>query len=281
MSISEQLNTAPDMRYLDRSDGRIAYDLYGAGNDGPLVVCAPGMGDHRTTYRHLAPALANAGWRVAAMDLRGHGDSDTGFADHSTRTLAGDMAALVEELGGDPALLIGNSMGGTAAAWLAATRPDLVRGTVLIAPFLRGEGVQGPMKWMLKLALMRPWGGRFALSYLSGLFAGRTPEDHGHHLGALRAHLYDRRRYPEILDTIGNSFDAPPARLDDVRAPALVVMGELDSDFPDAKAEAAWLGERLGGEVLLVPDAGHYPQAQRADVVAPAVVAFARGLIDG
>ena len=46
---------------------------------GPLVVAVPGMGDLRSTYRHLAPALVDAGFRVATMDLRGHGDSDTTF----------------------------------------------------------------------------------------------------------------------------------------------------------------------------------------------------------
>lgn len=276
MNNNERAKNTPQTRFLDRTEGRIAYDLYGADNGGPSAVCAPGMGDHRTTYRYLAPALADAGWKVAVLDLRGHGDSDIGFTDHSTHALADDMAALVEELDAGPALLIGNSMGGTAAALAAADRPDLVQGIVLIAAFLRGDGVQGPMKWMLKLALMRPWGGRFTLSYLSGLFSGRTADDHSAHLAALRTHLLDRRRFPEIIDTIGNSFHAPPTRLDDVRAPALVVMGELDSDFPDAAAEAAWQGERLGAEVLMVGAAGHYPQAQRADVVAPAVLAFAR-----
>ncbi|PSK97614.1 pimeloyl-ACP methyl ester carboxylesterase [Murinocardiopsis flavida] len=281
MDINEQASAPPETRFLNRPEGRIAYDLYGVGNSGPVAICAPGMGDHRTTYRHLAPALAAAGWRVAALDLRGHGDSDTGFTDHSTRALADDMTALAEELDGGPALLIGNSMGGTAAAWAAAARPDLVRGVVLIAAFLRGEGVQGPMKWALKLALLRPWGPRFTHSYLSGLFSGRTADDHGDHVGAIRTHLSDRRRFPEIIATVGNAFHAPPARLDDVRAPVLVVMGELDSDFPDPAAEAAWQGERLGAEVLTVPDAGHYPQAQRSDVVAPAVVAFARAASRG
>jgi pimeloyl-ACP methyl ester carboxylesterase len=56
------------------------------------------------------------------------------------------------------------------------------------------------------------------------------------------------------------------------RIPALVVMGEADPDFPDPAAEATWIAERLQARVVMVPDAGHYPQSQRPDVVGPAVV---------
>ena len=61
---------------LSRPDGRIAYDATG---EGPLVVCVPGMGDVRSVYRFLAAALAQAGYRIATMDLRGHGGSDATF----------------------------------------------------------------------------------------------------------------------------------------------------------------------------------------------------------
>ena len=55
--------------------GRIAFDVAG---EGPLIVLAHGIGDHRQAYRFLAPALVAAGFRVAAMDMRGHGESSTG-----------------------------------------------------------------------------------------------------------------------------------------------------------------------------------------------------------
>ncbi len=63
-------------QFLQRPEGRIAYDVTG---EGPLVICAPGMGDVRQVYRFLVPRLVEAGYRVATMDLRGHGESDTTF----------------------------------------------------------------------------------------------------------------------------------------------------------------------------------------------------------
>jgi pimeloyl-ACP methyl ester carboxylesterase len=53
-----------------------------------------------------------------------------------------------------------------------------------------------------------------------------------------------------------------------------VVMGELDPDFPKAAEEAAWIGQQLDAEVLMVPEAGHYPQSQQPELVNPAVVTF-------
>ena len=94
------------------------------------------MGDLRAAYRFLAPALREAGYRVACTDLRGHGDSDHTFSCYGDVETAGDILALIEELGG-PAVVAGNSMGAGAAALSAALQPELVSGLVLIGPFVR------------------------------------------------------------------------------------------------------------------------------------------------
>lgn len=59
-------------------------------------------------------------------------------------------------------------------------------------------------------------------------------------------------------------------RLRDVRATATVVMGAADVDWKDP-AEAAWIGEQLHAEVIMVPGVGHYPQAQAPEVTAEAI----------
>ena len=68
------------------------------------------------------------------------------------------------------------------------------------------------------------------------------------------------------------------ARLGEVHAPALVVMGSLDPDFADPRAEAQWIAGQLQGQVLMVPGAGHYPRAECPALVSHAVVPFARDL---
>ena len=66
--------------YVDVEGGRIAYEVIG---QGPLVVLSPGMADTRSSYRFLAPLIADAGYRVASVDLRGHGESSTGWGSYN------------------------------------------------------------------------------------------------------------------------------------------------------------------------------------------------------
>ena len=138
---SNPTSPAQTISYLDRPDGRIGYEVDG---NGPLVVLVPGMGDLRSAYRFLAPVLRSAGYRVACTDLRGHGDSDPSFASYGDVETAGDITALIEELGG-PAVVVGNSMGAGAAVYAAAERPELISGLVLVGPFVRNAqtGVVG------------------------------------------------------------------------------------------------------------------------------------------
>ena len=51
-------------------------------------------------------------------------------------------------------------------------------------------------------------------------------------------------------------------------------MGERDPDFPDPRAEAEWIAQALHGEVVMVPEAGHYPQSQQSDITTAAVLGF-------
>ena len=159
--------TTTNVQFLTRPDGRVAYEVEGAG---PLALLVPGMGDLRSTYRHVAPTLRDAGFRVVLADLRGHGDSDTTFTTYGDEATAGDLIALVEHLGG-PAVLVGNSMGAGAAALVAALRPDLVSGLVLIGPFMRDPELSIASRLMLRLAMARR-GGR---QHGSHTFPSSTP----------------------------------------------------------------------------------------------------------
>lgn len=256
--------------YLTRPEGRVAYDVDGGGS---LVVLVPGMGDLRTTYRFLAPALRAAGYRVACMDLRGHGESDVTFASYGDVETAGDIVALVEELGG-PAVVVGNSMGAGSAVIAAAARPELVRGLVLVGPFVRNGKISAMQRLFFQIAMAPLWAALVWKSYLPKLYAGRKPDDFENYRRQVIANLRRRGYAKAFSRTTHTSHDPAEAQLGHVAAPAIVVMGEQDPDFPDQKAEAAWIGDALHAEVVMVADAGHYPQSQQADVTNDAVLRF-------
>src|ERR1700691_2248877 len=112
--------------YVDVAGGLIAYEVVG---HGPLVVLSPGMADTRSTYRFLAPLIANAGYRVASVDLRGHGESSADWGSYSHADTAGDLIEVVRKLGGR-AVIVGQSFSGGAATIAAVTNADLVSAIV-------------------------------------------------------------------------------------------------------------------------------------------------------
>ncbi|MGB5936728.1 MAG: alpha/beta hydrolase [Ornithinimicrobium sp.] len=264
------MNTTTSSHTLTRPEGAIVYDLHG---EGPLVVLVPGMGDLRATYRFLVPVLAEAGYQVAVTDLRGHGDSDTTFSSYGDAETASDVVALIEALGG-PAVVIGNSMGAAAAAYAAAERPDLVRGLVLMGPFLRDTST-ATQRVLLRVAMARPWVAGVWKRYLLTLYAGRPAVDQDAYLADVAAAM-KKPGHAKAFALLVKNLDhgVVRERLSAVQAPSLVVMGELDPDFPDPAAEAQWIHQKIGAQVVMVSEAGHYPQSQRPDAVAPAVLDF-------
>lgn len=246
------------------------------------------MGDVRDAYDPLILPLTEAGFRVVAADLRGHGDSSATFANYGDEATAADLIALIEILDTDSAILVGASMSGAAAVIAAGRRPDLVRGLVLICPFLRGPENRGGaflQRAVLGLALLRPWGPTIWNSYSARLWPG-LPETR-QRAARLVALLRRPGRWHAFRATTRTDHRVVAPWMDKVDCPALVVMGEDDPDWKDPKAEAAWVARAVGGEsgqtaqVMMVPGAGHAPMLERPDVVGPRVADFVGRIVSG
>ncbi len=113
----------PSTGQLTLGDVRLAYLEVGAG---PLAICLHGFPDTAWSWRHLMPALADAGYRVVAPFLRGYAPS-TAPADRNGQAGAGvaDICALHQELGGgSDAVLIGHDWGAVIAYGCATHAPD-------------------------------------------------------------------------------------------------------------------------------------------------------------
>lgn len=169
-------------------------------------------------------------------------------------------------------------MAAGSAVLAAARRPDLVDDLVLTGPFVRDPQGSALARWAtrsLARALVVPaWAAASWRSYLPRLYAGTRPADFDAHLAAVVASLRRPGHASAFSRTTRTSHAPAEAALPAVRARALVVMGAQDPDFPDPRAEADWVAGHLSGEVVVVEDAGHYPHAQRPDVVVPAVRDF-------
>jgi len=267
-------SAAASTQFVNVPDGQIAYD--DSGGSGPLIICVPGLGDMRQQYRFLAPRLTAAGFRVVTMDLRGHGESSVAWPAYSPALVGADIVAMVRHLGASKAFIVGNSMAGGSAVWVAAEIPEHIAGIVLIDPFTRELPTSSFLLAFLKVATMRPWGPSFWSMYYGSLYKTAPPADLDSYRAALVANLKQPGRIEATKALIFASQAPCEARIPDVHAPVLVVMGTRDADFDDPAAEADWVATHLHGKKLMVDGAGHYPHVEYPDLVAPAVIEFVK-----
>lgn len=148
------------------------------GGDGPVVLLLHGwMFPSDLNWLQAYGPLSAAGFRVLAMDLRGHGRGLRTAEPFRLQDCADDAGALLGALGVAPALVVGYSMGGPVAQLLARRHPDRVRGLVLCATALAWDGpylktawnTMGGLRLLLGVFPQGVWRGALA--------AARGPQD--------------------------------------------------------------------------------------------------------
>lgn len=259
-------------RYLERPGGRIAYD--DTGGDEPLVVAVPGMGDIRHSFRFLTPELVAAGYRVVTMDLRGAGDSDATFASYGPHDMGDDIVALLDQLDADPAIIVGVSIASAAAVWAATESPERVAGVVLVRAYPPGVPIPLAMRLAGAVLLAPPWGATGWSAAFGRFFPTGPPDD----LDSYRARLRDMLRQPGRLAALRAMTKADKGRANDrmgsLVRPALVVMGGADDGDPGE--DGRLVAEAVGGTLVMVEGAGHYPHVEFPQETSAAIIDFAR-----
>ena len=267
--------------HLTIGSNKIAYDLTGTG---PLVVLAHGMGDSRHAYRFLAPALAEAGYRVANVDIRGSGDSSLGWDGYSRTDIASDLVAVVRHLGG-PAVVVGHSISGGAATIAAAMAPELVGGIIELAPFTRKQSTdigglvrvkrhRAAMSRLMRTALLgslSSWKGYLDLAYPA------KPSDWDAELVRIEVKMSEPGRMKAMQAMCRSDPSDAGAQLAHVSCPVLVVEGSADPDWADPRAEGEQIIADLPrglGELAVIDGAGHYPHAETPDQVLALALPF-------
>lgn len=268
--------------YLSLVDHTLAYDVTG---EGPLVVLAHGIGDSRHSYRFVAPALAEAGYRVANVDIRGCGESSLGWDGYSRTDIAGDLIALVRHVGEAPAVIIGQSISGGAATIAAATAPDLVAGLVELAPFTRAQSY--PLRALLRNKRYRTAVMRLMRTLLTGslpawkayldLAYPTKPADWDAELARIETGLSESGRMKALQEMCRSKPTDAGEQLAHVRCPVLVVEGSLDPDWADPRAEGEAVITELPaglGELRVLDGVGHYPHAEAPAELLTVVLPF-------
>lgn len=216
-------------------------------------------------------------YRCVAFDFRGQGQSEVTRDGYDMDTLAGDAAALIEQLELAPCHFLGLSMGGFIGLRLAARRPELIRSLMILESSADPEPVENVSKYRRFLLVERLLGPKAVAGAVMPIMFGRTflsdptrAEERrlwqargaaNHRVGIARATTGVIERVG-VYDEIGR-----------ITAPTLIIVGDQDVATVPAKAErmhAAIPGSRL----VVIPGAGHTSTVEQPEAVNAALAAF-------
>ena len=262
------------MTTIQTSNGPLSYDERGSG---PPIILLPSGGHVRGDYDELRELLAPE-MRTIALDWPGHGESPPGIAPVTAMLLADLAQEVVAALAPDGAIVLGNSVGGFAAARMAIRSPGLVRGLVIVDG--GGFSSRPPRERAFCALMSRPRFLRaiypaFARSYMRA----QTDAD-GRALGAA---VQTTRSDPGLGAVCGlwGSFASPEhdlrARAAEITSPTLVIWGRRDPVIP------LGAGRRVAGLIpgarLATLHAGHVPFTSDPEGFASHLLPFARAAI--
>jgi len=256
------------METVDHDGRTTAYRRSDRGGDGPTLLCVHGSGGAAGVWRAQS-RLADR-FPVAALELSGHGDSDDVDAAAGEPTLgayADDVAAVARAVDAD--VLVGNSLGGAVALWVALERDADLAGLVLA-----GSGA----KLGVRADLLEWLDGDFdrAVEFLHG--ADRLFHDPDSR--AVEASTAAMRAAGAAVTARDfrtcDRFDVRD-RLEEVGVPALALVGEHDGLTPPRFHE--YLADRIpAGELRVIEDAAHLAMVERPAAFNAALVGFLDGL---
>ncbi len=254
---------------------KLHYREFGTDNGGTPLLLLHGLLGSLVNWQTIARRLAQRHRVVVVPDLRNHGRSPH-HPDVSYPAMAGDVEALLDDLGIPSAIPVGHSMGGKVAMWLALTRPERVARLVVadIAPVCYEGRLGELMDAMLALPLDRIQ----RRAEADTLLAERVPNP------AVRAYLLQNlvrtesgwqwrtnlRALREGLDRISDFPEPPPGAR--YQGPTLFIHGTR-SDY--VKPEYLPRMKQLFPNLELVAlEAGHWVYAEQPDAFLQAVETF-------
>jgi pyruvate dehydrogenase E2 component (dihydrolipoamide acetyltransferase) len=265
---------APRNEVVELADGtKIAALLAGPPDAVGTIVFLHGLGGTQSTWASVLGEFAQT-YRIAAVDLPGHGASDKpapDSTDYSVSGIAARIGELLEKLELAPTVLVGHSLGGATALQLALDRPKLVRALALVDSAALGSEISGELldrvesepsreeaRRLLELFFENR---RFVLERgIDEMFAARMAPGADDAVKAIAGNAFTRHGQNVVLTD----------RLGELDVPLLVIWGELDRVIPSTHAVAAAAAQPTAW-LEIMEGVGHVPQVEAAPAFATMV----------
>ena len=272
------------MRTRTADIGDVTLHVVDAGEGGRPVMLVHGFTANSDEVAGLVEPLAELGWHAVAPDLRGHGRSDrpTEAGAYSLELMAADVVALADWLGWDRFALLGHSMGGGVAQFVALDHPERLTGLVLASTF------HGPVPGIsMDLVQLGCWVVREAgMEGLADAQAARRAENPESVAAFERLQEaipgYAEQSRARLVSTSPDMWMAMAprfveqedrlGRMAQLDVPTAVIVGELDETMGD---DCRRLAATIPGATLtVIAGAGHVPQLEQPDAWWAAVADF-------
>ncbi|WP_254537850.1 alpha/beta fold hydrolase [Halomarina litorea] len=218
--------------------------------DGPPLVMAHGFYENGRCWERLVSDLATD-YDVVTYDARGHGRSDAPASGYDVGSRIADLVGLVEALSLADPILLGHSMGGSTAAWTAATHPDLPRALVLEDPAgMYGDPELGPAeRARFVRETLREWADESTVEESS---TNDTADEAG---WERRVAVANAECSPEIAEIAREGYPLLGDAFERITCPTLVLKADADTERRVTDLDIA---DALGdGRLVHVPGAGH------------------------
>ncbi len=277
----------------------LQFHVIQAGEGAPAMILLHGFAASTFSWREVMQPLAELGTVVAydrpssgltERPLPGHprmagGAEWTGQNPYSPQAQAGQVVELMDKLGIDKAILVGNSAGGTVATLAALEYPERVQALVLVdAAIYTGGGAPSWIRPLLRTPQLQRIGPLVSRSLMSSgdrliRLAWHdpskvTPEVLAGYRLPLQAENWDRGLWELTVASQDLNLEA---RLAEVTQPALVITGDDDRIVPTAES-IRLAGELPNASLVVLPQCGHTPQEECPAPWLDAVTAFVQGL---
>jgi pimeloyl-ACP methyl ester carboxylesterase len=272
------------MPFANSNGLKLFYKMEGSGP--PLLLIAGTGYGGATWYTGVAERFVREGFTVITYDHRGLGKSDKPDGMYSTRQFAADAAGLLKELDIDDVHVLGHSMGGRVAQWLALDYPERVRSLMLAAS---GPGEFDP-NFKVTRGIPLPAGEGMILKgyegYIREHIAGPfffTPEfaQENQDIVVRLADAFWANRGPlhhYLKHVIARQRHQTAERLQKIRCPTLVIVGDDDrvtGGTGNHLRQSQFLSENIpNSELKIVNDAAHAFFWEKPEEAIQAVVNF-------
>jgi pimeloyl-ACP methyl ester carboxylesterase len=262
------------------------FDINAAGVDlsgeqsgeGPAIVLLHGLTATRRSVVHGSTALARSDHRVVSYDARGHGESGApaGESAYEYSDLSADLLAVMDQLGLERAVLVGNSMGAATAMRFTLEHPDRVLALVQITPAYDGERTGQDLEEWQALADGLDSGG------VDGFLAAYDPPVAESFRDTVMTFTRQRLERHRDLHAVARALRVVPASkafdriesLQGVDAPTLVIGSRDESDPGHPLKVAEAYSEYLPDAELLVEEEGKSPIAWQGAQLSKAILEF-------